>query len=53
MATTETLSVPAGENITVDVALKPGQRTQRLSFTSQPETPPETPPNESNSLKGK
>lgn len=52
MATTETLSIPTGENISVDVAVKPGHRTQRLSFTSQPETPPDTPPNESNPLKG-
>ena len=46
MATSETVSTPSGDKISINLAVEPHKRTHRLSFTKEPETPPITPPNE-------
>lgn len=48
MAEAKTLAVPSDENYPIDLSVQAGKGTRKLSFTTVPETPPDTPPNDDN-----
>lgn len=46
MAQAQTVTVPNGGKVAMDIVIKPSEKQQKLSFTTVPETPPGSPPNE-------